>query len=112
MHFTVLDLFDADGRQLPIHQLPRHVAIGIKAIRPTKYGLQLELRDPLRAAEVRLRVFGRLRDNSVHVDPGPRLEEILARSYGEVETKGASLGADARANLTAAPQDVTGRTHE
>ena len=92
--FTVLDLFDAEGRQIPIWKLPRNVAAAIKGIRPTKHGTVLEFRDTVHPAEVRLKVFGRLKE-SVKVE-SVTLEEILARSWEtQDEQKPAPANGDA-----------------
>ena len=67
MRFTVLDLFDAKGRRLPIEQLPRHVAIAIKRSVLRSTGCSLSSLTLYARPAVRLRAFGRLRD-SVRVD--------------------------------------------
>jgi hypothetical protein len=100
-HFCVTDLFDANGKLIPIHELPRRIACAIRGMRSTKFGLQLEFRDSLKACEVLLRCAGRLKDASVHVE-GPSLELILAQSH-RLETTDAPL--EARASLPAAPPD-------
>jgi hypothetical protein len=77
MRFTVLDLYDSRGKPIPIHQLPRHVAIAIKGIRPTAHGTVLEFHDRMRPIELRLRAFGRLVDKH-QVEAGETLTELLA----------------------------------
>ena len=75
MRFTVLDLFDDDGQPIRLQDLPRRVAAGIKGVRSTKHGQELLFRDTIRAAEVRLRAFGRTKET---VKTGTSLEELVA----------------------------------
>ena len=107
--FTVADLYDGNGKLIPLHELPPHVAIAIKAVRPGKFEVPVEFRDCLRANELLLRCFGRLKDATVNVE-GPSLELILATSRGDPET-GVAFDAETRPGL-AAPQDVTGQKDE
>jgi len=62
---------------VPIWKLPPHVAAAIKGIRPTKNGTVLEFRDTVHPAEVRLKVFGRLKE-TVKVERS--LEDIVAQA--------------------------------
>jgi hypothetical protein len=80
MRFNALDLYDAAGKRLPIPKLPRHVAVAIKSIRQTRDGLVLlEFHDKLRAAELRLRAFGRFTDKVLHSGT-VTLEQALSAS--------------------------------
>jgi Terminase small subunit len=77
MRFNVRDLYDANGQPFPIHKLPRHVAVAIKTIRPTAYGIVFEFHDKVRLIELRLRAFGRLVDKH-QIEAGASLIDVLA----------------------------------
>lgn len=80
MSFNALQLYDDAGRLIPIHQLEPRVAAVIKTIRPGRYGTVYEFHDKLRAIEIRLKAFGRLKDT---VKLETTLEEIVAGAKPE-----------------------------
>ena len=77
MKFNVKDLFDAEGKLIPVWKLPRHISAAIKGMRATKHGTVLEFRDTVHAAEILLKVSGRLKETVKVERP---LEEIMAQA--------------------------------
>jgi hypothetical protein len=80
MRFSILDLFKPNGKAIPLHKLPRHVAAGIKGIRPTDHGLVLTFHDKMAPIELRLKAFGRLVNKHEH-DLAPKtLAELVTEA--------------------------------
>jgi hypothetical protein len=75
----------------PIAQLPDDVAIAVKSVTPTRYGLRIEVYDALRANELMAKSAGRLKDQ-VKVD-APTLAELMAAA-NETRAVGAPPAAE------------------
>lgn len=66
--FMLLDpacIYDSEGNVLPVREWPVEARLALEAMTPNRYGTRFEFSSKIPAAEIRLKVSGRLRE---HVD--------------------------------------------
>lgn len=71
----IRELFDENGKPLPPHKWPNHIALCVKAIKPGPFGDQVILHDQMKARELLAIDAGRIR-RRIDVD-APDLWELL-----------------------------------
>jgi hypothetical protein len=76
------ELYDAEGKLLPVHQMPTHVRRAIASIEYGKFGLKIKLVSKEAAVGLLMRYHGLLKDKTEH-SLSESLEALLARSWDQ-----------------------------